>query len=150
VTIRRQPIPDASLYLFDGYNLLHASPFRDPRELVDALASFVATQGARGVVVFDGAGEDAEHGPLAVRYTPNADTLLERLAAEHRDRERVVLVSSDVAVLETAGRTVGSLSSQTFFLELRPAEHRDESPGGLAGKLDPETVARLERLRRGE
>jgi len=143
-------MPDASLYLFDGYNLLHASPFGEPRELVDALASFVATQGARGVVVFDGVGVDAERGPLSVRYAPDADTMLERLAAEHRDRERVVLVSSDVAVLETAGRQVGSLSSQTFFRDLRPAEHRDDKPAGLAGRLDPETKARLERLRRGE
>ena len=30
---------DASLYLFDGYNLLHAGPFEDARELADALAS---------------------------------------------------------------------------------------------------------------
>jgi hypothetical protein len=97
---------DASLYLFDGFNLLHAGPFTQPRELVDALASFVATEGARGVVVFDGVGEDAERGPLSVRYAPNADTLLERLAAEHRGRERVVLVSSDIAVLETAGREI--------------------------------------------
>jgi predicted RNA-binding protein with PIN domain len=143
-------VPDTTLYLFDGYNLLHASPFVEARELVDALASFVATQGARGVVVFDGVGEDAERGPLSVRYAPDADTLLERLAAEHRDRERVVLVSSDVAVLETAGRQVSNLSSQTFFRDLRPVEHRDHSPGGLAGRLDPETKARLERLRRGE
>jgi predicted RNA-binding protein with PIN domain len=143
-------VPDASLYLFDGYNLLHASPFSEASELVDALACFVATKGARGVVVFDGVGEDAERGPLSVRYAPDADTMLERLAAEHRDRERVVLVSSDVAVLETAGRQVGSLSSQTFFRDLRPAEHREDTPAGLAGKLDPETKARLERLRRGE
>ena len=84
---------DASLYLFDGYNLLHAGPFADRRELVDALASFVATTGARGVVVFDGVGDDAERGPLSVRFAPHADTLLERLAAEHRERERVLLVS---------------------------------------------------------
>jgi predicted RNA-binding protein with PIN domain len=141
---------DASLYLFDGFNLLHASPFTEPRELVDALASFVATEGARGVVVFDGVGTDAERGPLSVRWAPHADTLLERLAAEHRSRERVVLVSSDLAVLETAGREVGNLSSQTFFRDLRPVEHRDDAPSGLAGKLDPETRARLERLRRGE
>jgi predicted RNA-binding protein with PIN domain len=143
-------VPDASLYLFDGYNLLHASPFDDARELVDALASFVATQGARGVVVFDGVGTDAERGPLSVRYAPDADTLLERLAAEHRDLERVVVVSSDVAVIETAGRQVGSLSSQTFFRDLRPVVHRDQSPGSLASKLDAETKARLERLRRGQ
>ena len=36
---------EPTLYLFDGYNLLHAGPFADRRELVDALASFVATRG---------------------------------------------------------------------------------------------------------
>ena len=49
---------EPTLYLFDGYNLLHAGPFEDPRELVDRLASFVALSGARGVVVFDGVGEE--------------------------------------------------------------------------------------------
>ena len=75
---------EPTLYLFDGYNLLHAGPFDDPRELVDRLASFVALSGARGVVVFDGVGEERVHGPLEVRYAEHADALLERLAAEHR------------------------------------------------------------------
>ena len=90
---------DPTLYLFDGYNLLHAGPFADRRELVDALASFVATTGARGVVVFDGAGDDDEIGRLSVRFAPDADALLERLAAEHRSRERVAarLVGRDRA-----------------------------------------------------
>jgi predicted RNA-binding protein with PIN domain len=141
---------DPNLYLFDGYNLLHASPFGDARELVDALASFVATKGARGIVVFDGVGDDVERGPLSVRYAPDADTLLERLAAEHRDRERVVLVSSDATVLGTAGRQVANVSSQIFFRDLRPAELPEAPPAGLADKLDDETRAQLERLRRGE
>jgi predicted RNA-binding protein with PIN domain len=141
---------DATLYLFDGYNLLHAGPYADARELADALASFVATRGARGVLVFDGAGDDLELGPLAVRYAPDADTLLERLAAEHRTRERVVLVSSDRTVLGTAGRQVAQLSSQTFFRDLQPSRAAGAPPGGLADKLDDETRARLERLRRGE
>ena len=55
---------ETALYLFDGYNLLHAGSFRDARELVDRLADFVAVEGARGVVVFDGVGEDASYGPL--------------------------------------------------------------------------------------
>jgi predicted RNA-binding protein with PIN domain len=143
-------MPDASLYLFDGYNLLHAGPFADARELADALASFVATRGARGVVVFDGAGEDAQLGPLAVRHAPDADTLLERLAADHRERERVVVVSSDRAVLETAGRQVAQLSSQTFFRDLDAPTTDTAPPGGLSDKLDPATRARLEQLRRGE
>jgi predicted RNA-binding protein with PIN domain len=141
---------DASLYLFDGYNLLHAGPYADARALVDALASFVAAKGARGVVVFDGVGRDAEHGPLAVRYSPHADDLLERLAAEHRERERVLVVSSDTTVLGTAGILVAKQSSQTFLRDLELPEYRDDVPGGLASKLDPETAARLERLRRGE
>jgi predicted RNA-binding protein with PIN domain len=143
-------VADPSLYLFDGYNLLHAGPFAEPRELVDALASFVAMKGARGVLVFDGVGEDLERGPLSVRYASHADTLLERLAAEHRRSENVVVVSSDAAVLDTAGREVTKLTSQTFMHDLEPAGQRDERPGGLADKLDPETRARLERLRRGE
>ena len=143
-------VADATLYLFDGYNLLHAGAFTEPRELIDALASFVAMKGARGVLVFDGVGEEVERGPLSVRYAAHADTLLERLAAEHRSRESVVLVSSDAAVLGTAGQEVAKISSQTFMHDLDPPEHRDERPGGLASKLDSETRARLERLRRGE
>ena len=74
----------ADLYLFDGYNLLHAGGFADARELRDALASYVAVRGARGIVVFDGLGDLVSRGPLEVRYAPNADAMLERLAAEHR------------------------------------------------------------------
>ena len=141
---------DATLYLFDGYNLLHAGPFQERRELIDSLAGFVATRGARGVLVFDGAGEDAEVGLLSVRFTPDADALLERLAATHRQRERVLLVSSDSTVLGTAGRQVAKLSSQTFFRDLEAPVQPGQAPGGLADKLDDETRARLERLRRGE
>ena len=143
-------MPDASLYLFDGYNLLHAGPYADRRELIDLLASFVATTGARGIVVFDGGGEDAQHGPLSVRFAPDADALLERLAAEHRARERVLLVSSDTTVLGTAGIEVAKLSSQTFLRDLDPPALRDDTPRGLADKLDDATRERLERLRRGE
>ena len=57
---------DPTLYLFDGYNLLHAGTYDDPRALRDALAGFVAMKGARGVLVFDGVGTDESHGPLEV------------------------------------------------------------------------------------
>jgi predicted RNA-binding protein with PIN domain len=143
-------MPDATLYLFDGYNLLHAGGYRDARKLADLLASYVAGKGARGVVVFDGVGTDTELGPLSVRYAPDADTLLERLAAEHRSRERVLLVSSDAAVAGTAGIQVARLTSQAFLRDLELPAAPPKPPGGLADKLDPETRARLERLRRGE
>ncbi|HEV8602043.1 MAG TPA: NYN domain-containing protein [Gaiellaceae bacterium] len=143
-------MPEPSLYLFDGFNLLHASGFDDSRELVDKLASFVAERGARGVLVFDGSGEDVSYGPLEVRFAENADTLLERLAAEHRDRERVCLVSSDSAVRGTSGQEVMKLSSTTFARDFELVGHKEGRPMRVEDKLDPETRERLERLRRGE
>jgi predicted RNA-binding protein with PIN domain len=143
-------VADPTLYLFDGYNLLHAGDYRGVDHLVDELASFVALQGARGVVVFDGVGEDLTRGPLEVRYVPNADTLLERLAAEHRGRESVCLVSSDLMIRETSGREVRKLSSRAFLRDLTETGHEERPPGHLADRLDDDTRARLERLRRGE
>lgn len=137
------------LYLFDGYNILHAGAFRDRRELVDRLAGFVALKGARGVVVFDGVGEDAVVGPLEVRFAEEADSLLERLAAEHRSREEVWVVSSDRAIRGTTGQETRRRSSKTFVREL--GAERENRPGGrsrIEDALDEETRQRLERFRR--
>jgi predicted RNA-binding protein with PIN domain len=122
--------------------------FSDSRELVDQLASFVALKGARGVVVFDGVGEERTHGALEVRFAPHADAVLERLAAELRSTERVCLVSSDVAVRGTSGQEVTKLSSAVFVRDLEPAGQQEERPHRLAERLDRETRDRLERLRR--
>ena len=140
---------DPTLYLFDGFNLLHAGAFADPRELRDTLASFVALKGARGVLVFDGVGSDERVGPLEVRWAPDADALLEKLAAEHRDGEQVCLVSSDLAVRGTSGQKVMKLSSRTFVDDLAPHKLGEQERGRLSDRLDEETRARLERLRRG-
>jgi predicted RNA-binding protein with PIN domain len=142
-------VADPTLYLFDGYNLLHAGGYQDVAELRDALASFVAMKGARGVLVFDGVGVDSRHGPLEVRYVAHADTLLERLAAEHRGTDLVCLVSSDSVVRGTAGQEVAKVSSRTFLADLEPAGHREDRRSTLGERVDEETRARLERLRRG-
>jgi len=141
---------EPTLYLFDGFNLLHAGGFGSPDELRDLLASWVAAKGARGVLVFDGHGTDEDHGPLVVRWAADADAAIERLAAAHRGREQVAVVSSDEAVRGTAGAQVRKLSSRRFLAELTPPAHADRSRGDLRDRLDPETLARLERLRRGE
>jgi predicted RNA-binding protein with PIN domain len=142
-------VADATLYLFDGYNLLHSGDFADPRELRDVLASFVALKGAAGVLVFDGVGRDEVVGPLEVRYVEHADQLLERLAAEHRATRPVCVVSTDSAVRGTAGREVQTLTSQTFLRELEPIRKRADRPAQLRDRLDADTLAELERLRRG-
>jgi predicted RNA-binding protein with PIN domain len=143
-------VAEPTLYLFDGYNLLHAGPFEDPRELVDRLASFVALHGAHGVVVFDGHGEEQTHGPLDVRYAEHADALLERLAAENRATEVVCLVSSDSAVRGTSGQEVQKRSSKNFFLDLDEPAHGEVSRYRVGDRVDEETRKRLERLRRGQ
>ena len=141
---------DPTLYLFDGYNLLHAGGFANPRELRDVLASFVALKGARGVLVFDGVGRERSFGQLEIRYAEHADQLLECLAAENRATRPVCVVSSDSAVRGTAGREVQTLTSQTFLRDLEPIRAGSDRPAQLRDRLDPETLERLERLRRGE
>jgi predicted RNA-binding protein with PIN domain len=141
-------VAEPTLYLFDGYNVLHAGDFADPRELVDLLASFVAVKGARGVVVFYGVGEDRTYGPLQVRYAPHADAVLERLAAELRGTEQVCLVSSDSAVRGTSGQEVAKRSSAGFIRDLDSQGHQEERPHRLGERLDRATRDRLERLRR--
>ena len=140
---------EPTLYLFDGYNLLHASSFKDARELRDALASWVAARGVRGILVFDGHGSDAHFGQLQVRYAEDADAVLEWLAAANRTREQVAVVSSDAALRGTAGQAVRKLSSQSFIGELERPTQPGSARGDLRDRLDPETLAELERLRRG-
>src|SRR5215213_3552367 len=130
---------EPTLYLFDGHNLFHAGDYEDLRELRDELASFVALKGARGVLVFDGTGADESYGPLEVRHVANADTLLERLAAENRSSEVVCLVSSDVAVRGTSGQEVQKRSSATFLGDMETVVHREDRPHHLRDTLDPET-----------
>jgi len=142
-------MPEPTLYLFDGHNLFHAGNYGDLRQLRDELASFVALKGARGVLVFDGTGEDEAYGPLDVRYAANADTLLEWFAVEHRATEVVCLVSSDVAVRGTSGQEVQKRSSATFLGDLEAVSHNEDRPHHLRETLDPETRAKLERMRRG-
>jgi predicted RNA-binding protein with PIN domain len=140
---------EPSLYLFDGSNLFHAGTFRDREELVDLLASFVAVRGARGVVVFDGAGPDRRLGPLTVTFAPHADPVLERLAAEHREHEAVLLVTSDAAIRGTSGQEVRHRASRSFLAELGGVTHDEPAASRVGDRLDDETRERLERLRRG-
>ena len=141
---------ETTLYLFDGFNLLHAGGFDSPEELRDLLASWVAAQGARGVLVFDGEGPTERHGRLEVRWAKDADALLEKLAVEHRSGEQVAIVSSDTAVRGTTGIEVWKVASQTFLGDLKRPSQPPATRGDLRDRLDPDTLAQLERLRRGE
>jgi predicted RNA-binding protein with PIN domain len=137
------------LYLFDGYNILHAGSFRERDELIDRLASFVAVRGARGVVVFDGVGEETAYGDLSVRFAEEADALIERLAAEHREHEEVWVVSSDREIRGTAGQETRRVSSKSFLRDLEDRPSKTAKTGTkVEDTLDENTRSALERFRR--
>jgi predicted RNA-binding protein with PIN domain len=139
------------LFVFDGSNVLHEGGFASREELVDRLAGFVALEGARGYVVFDGVGDDSAVGPLEVRFAEHADDLIERLAAEHRAREPVTVVSSDRAIRTTAGQETRRISAKTFLRDLRETSPTapPQSRSTVEDSLDEETRRRLEAWRRG-
>ena len=89
------------------------------------------------MVVFDGVGRDEQFGPLEVRFAAHADAVLERLAAEHRDRERVCLISSDAAVRGTSGQEVAKISSREFASTLESVEHSEDSASRVRDRLTP-------------
>ncbi len=101
-------------------------------------------------MVFDGVGRERQVGALEVRFAAHADTVLERLAVDHRRDETVVLVTSDATVQATGGLDVRAMSSAGFLGELRSATHSEETPSRVRDRVDDETRARLERLRRGQ
>ena len=145
-----RPVADPTLYLFDGYNLLHAGGYDAPRELVDQLASFVAEAGARGIVVFDGHGAESAIGRLEVRYAEDADTLLERLAAEHRDREEVQLSPPTRPCGAPRAPRCGRSRRRTSCASSAQAGRRSSRRTAVSERIDDETRAKLERLRRGQ
>ena len=135
---RRASVAEPSLYLFDGYNLLHAGPFADARELVDALASFVAVRGARGVVVFDGVGEDVTRGPLEVRF---AAARRHAARAARRRAPRAGTRSSSSRATRRVAAGVGDRGGEALLPDVpprassRPAPRR--APGGPRRQARP-------------
>ena len=143
-------MPEPTLYLFDGYNLLHAGGHTDVRELTDELAELRRREGrARGRRLRRGRrgvrGRAALR-PLRTRTRTRCSSVSRQSTAT---RERVCLVSSDAAVRGTSGQEVRKVSSSTFLRELERPTHVEEEASQLRDRLDPETRAKLERLRRG-
>ncbi|MSO57455.1 MAG: hypothetical protein EXQ77_00250 [Thermoleophilia bacterium] len=142
--------PATPFYVFDGSNLFHAGGFASREKLVDALATFVALEGARGRVVFDGVGADREVGLLEVRFAPDADPMIERTVADRRAQEQVVVVTSDREIRMASGVEVRKVHSADFVAALGGVSHTEERRSLLSARIDPETRARLEQLRRGQ
>lgn len=134
-----------TVYLIDGYNLLHAMLKAENREggramdleqerarLVDRLASFMGGTNDRAIAVFDSKKAKLERVQTA---SPNvevyfgslrrsADTIIERAAYRLRRDETIVVVTSDYALQQTVfspgvgNYSVVRQSSAQFIAEL--------------------------------
>ena len=146
---RRQRMADPTFYLFDGFNLLHAGGFEDSRELTDKLASFVAEKGARGVLVFDGTGED-----LTVRPARGALRRARRHAAR-ASRGRAPRQGAGLPRLVRLGgaRNIRPGGDEALLGDLHAGlqleAHQEQKPMRVEDKLDPETRAKLEAAETG-
>ena len=165
----------ATLYIVDGYNVLHAL-FRGAGKdeifarrdwLADRLAGFAAVRGASAVLVFDGRGPRSttstpiKGAPIEVcfaggKYT--ADTLIARRIADRPADVSVVVVSADQEVQRTAARAgVSRMTPPELAVELGVARERGQAldsareattmPSRLEDKVDPETLRKLQDLR---
>ena len=165
-----------TLYIVDGYNVLHAL-FRGAEKeeifarrdwLADRLASFAALHGARAVLVFDGSGprstssEPIKGAPVEVvfaggRFT--ADTLIARRIAEQPadvpGRGRLGGPGGPARGLAcrrqphdaAANWAPSSPAAKTNRQALDSAPDSTRMPSRLEDKVDPETLRRLEEMR---
>jgi len=164
-----------TVYIVDGYNVLHAL-FRDAGKeeifsrrdwLADRLAGFVALRDASAVLVFDG------HGPTSTSSRPirgaavevwfaggrfTADTLIARQIAQQPPDVQIVVVSADQEVQRTAARAgVSRMTPNELGLELLGGGESGQAldsaststtmPSRLEDKVDVETLRKLEELR---
>ena len=136
-------VADPTLYLFDGYNMLHAGGFADARELRDALASFVALRGARGVARLRRRGED-ETSARSRCATPRTRTRCSSGSpAENRaTRAGVPRLVGRHGPRRRPGRQVRSSSSQTFLGELGAVVHDEAQALQLARPGRPRDARR--------
>ena len=119
-------VPEPTLYLFDGYNVLHAGEFAQTSASSATRSPASSPCGGRAA-----SSSSTALAGRAVRTAPGA-LRRERGRAARTARggapgpRAVCLVSSDLAVRGTTGQEVRTLSSQTFVRDLssRPSLER--------------------------
>jgi predicted RNA-binding protein with PIN domain len=133
-----------TVYLIDGYNLLHAlikaesrcglgetlEPGRledERHRLLDRVASFMGGTKDRAIVVFDARKSKLEKQVVSARnvevffgsFDRSADSIIERAAYSLREYEGIIVVSSDYDIQKTVFQAnVTRRSSAQFVLDL--------------------------------
>jgi predicted RNA-binding protein with PIN domain len=160
-----------SVYLIDGYNLLHQLlghkqilDLEDERSrLVDRIADYMGSSSDRAIVVFDAHAQllqkqESATGNVEVcfgSFSRTADTVIEREAYSISQGEGVVVVTSDYQLQQTTFRANVIRQSSRQFAEVLQ-EHTNRiaiSPDCITmshrieDRIDPGTVDRLKTLR---
>ena len=153
-----------SVYLIDGYNLLHhvlgheaAGDLEEERtRLVDRIASYMGGTSDRAIVVFDAHSQVLQKTESATRnvevyfgsFSRTADSIIEKEAYDLSQGDNVVVVSSDYALQQTILRpNVVRRSSRQFAGDLQEHTKRiaREIPGAqLAIQRDVSHFAMLQ------
>jgi predicted RNA-binding protein with PIN domain len=160
-----------SVYLIDGYNLLHQILGHNERvdledertRLVDRIASYMGGSSDRAIVVFDAHSQMLQKQESATRnveiyfgsFVRSADSIIEREAFNISQGDSVVVVTSDYQLQQTTFRpNVIRQSSRQFAVELQEHTKRIAiSPDCITmshrieDRIDPGTVDRLKVLR---
>ncbi len=160
-----------TVYLIDGYNLLHQVLGHDHivdleeerKRLIDRVASYMGGSSDRTVIVFDAHNQMLQKHESATSnvevyfgsFSRTADSVIEREAFNISQGEDVVVVTSDYQLQQTTFRTnvirrssrqfAGDLQDHTKRIAISPdcitMSHRIED------RVDPGTVDRLKALR---
>ena len=162
-----------SVYLIDGYNLLHqilghdaADDLEEERaRLVDRIASYMGGTSDRAIVVFDAHSQVLQKTESATKnvevyfgsFSRSADSIIEKEAYDLSQGENVVVVSSDYALQQTIFRpNVVRRSSRQFAGDLQEHTKRIAISQKcitmghrIEDRIDPGTVDRLKALRDG-
>jgi len=131
-------------YVIDGNNVIGQTPgwHRDKpgsrHRLLGEVSAFAASSKARVTVVFDGAPDERVPDGASFRgvkvYYPgrgsDADSVIERLVAGHRDRRGLVVVTSDRQLAaECRGLGAKVLGSGEFRKQMARIASRAADPG---------------------
>lgn len=169
----------AEHYFIDGYNVLHRSTTLRQRALddlesardllIDRVAQYCASSGARATIVFDGQGprEERERGARGVTgldliyaaANKSADAIIERAVYRHPNRRNAVVVSGDRGITDlciglgalamTPDAFLTTIADETSRIRAKVERDRpDTQIARIEDSFDEATRRRLEDLRR--
>ena len=140
-------MPDPTLYLFDGFNVLRASELRGRARLVDRLASFVALRAPAAWSSSTAPGRIDSW--AACRALRRARRRAARAARRREPRRSASASSPRTRRSAASGQEVMKRSSRTFRRARGRARRAREAVRVLRTGSTRRPARRLERLRRG-